>query len=146
MTAAIIYCHNDCPPKLGCLQIDFVRSVDGNALVENELCEGYYHENKNRYDCMLLHLDKGKLLSSNSFFKICYFSALSDKSKEELADNVLTPGGKKDLKKRAVTIVKKLKVCVKAYNARVAFVVQTVFRVKKSRWIQWSRQTSLLTS
>ena len=60
--AAIVYWHNDKPPILGCLPIEFVRAVDGSTLVENELCEGYYKDSDDWYDCILLHLDKSRFL------------------------------------------------------------------------------------
>ena len=55
--------------ETGTLPLEFVRAVDETTLAENQLCEGFYNDNKEWYDCILLQIDKGKFSPSRCLLK-----------------------------------------------------------------------------
>ena len=97
--SAIAFWHKGQPPRQGCLPLEFVRAVDENTLAENQLCEGFYNDNKEWYDCILLHIDKSKFAPSRYLSKKGKCASFSDKSANELANNLLTGAGKRELKR-----------------------------------------------
>ena len=63
--AGVVWWHKDAVPKLGCLEIGHIRAISGGTIAENKICEGFY--DKSWYPCILLHLDKGKILFLDVF-------------------------------------------------------------------------------